>query len=77
MELLPPRNGPAGRAPIRVWGVRVWNDTLEWLLLTTLPIESLDQALEIIAWYAWYARRWTVEEFCCAALRVTGRGMPG
>ena len=60
LELLPPRNGPAGRAPIRVWGVRVWNDTLEWLLLTTLPVESLDQALEIIAWYA---RRWTVEEF--------------
>ena len=60
LELLPPRNGPAGRAPIRVWGVRVWNDALEWLLLTTLPVESLDQALEIIAWYA---RRWTVEEF--------------
>ena len=60
LELLPPRNGPAGRAPIRVSGVRVWNDTLEWLLLTTRPVESLDQALEIIAWYA---RRWTVEEF--------------
>jgi hypothetical protein len=59
LELLPPRNGPAGRAPIRVRGVRVWNDTLEWLLLTTRPVETLDQALEIIAWYA---RRWTVEE---------------
>ena len=60
LELLPPRNGPAGRAPIRVSGVRVWNDTLEWLLLTTRPVESLDQALEIIAWYT---RRWIVEEF--------------
>jgi hypothetical protein len=60
LELLPPRNGPAGRAPIRVSGVRVWNDTLEWLLLTTLPVESLNQALDIIAWYS---RRWTVEEF--------------
>ena len=60
LELLPPHNGPARRAPIRVSGVRVWNDTLEWLLLTTRPVESLDQALEIIAWYA---RRWTVEEF--------------
>jgi hypothetical protein len=74
LELRPPRNGPAGRAPIRVWGVRVWNDTLEWLLLTTRPVETLDQALDIIAWYA---RRWTVEEFCCAALRVTRPGMPG
>jgi hypothetical protein len=49
LELLPPRNGPAGRAPIRVWGVLVWNDTLEWLLLTTRPIESLDQARDIVA----------------------------
>jgi hypothetical protein len=60
LELLPPRHGPAGRAPIRVRGVRVWNDTLEWLLLTTRPVETLDQALEIIGWYS---RRWTVEEF--------------
>jgi hypothetical protein len=60
LELLPPRHGPAGRAPIRVQGVRVWNDTLEWLLLTTRPVETLDQALNIIAWYS---RRWVVEEF--------------
>jgi hypothetical protein len=60
LELLPPRHGPAGRAPIRVCGVRVWNDSLEWLLLTTRPVETLDQALEIISWYS---RRWVVEEF--------------
>ena len=60
LELLPPRNGPQGRTPIRVRGVRVWNDRLEWLLLTTRPIESLDQALEIVSWYT---RRWIVEEF--------------
>lgn len=60
LELLPPRNGPAGRAPIQVQGVRVWNGRLEWLLLTTRPVETLDQALDIIAWYA---RRWVVEEF--------------
>jgi hypothetical protein len=60
LELLPPRNGPKGRAPIRVRGVRVWNSTLEWLLLTTRPVENLDQALDIVGWYA---RRWTVEDF--------------
>jgi hypothetical protein len=60
LELLPPRHGPAGRAPIRVCGVRVWNDSLEWLLLTTRPVETLDQALEIISWYS---QRWVVEEF--------------
>src|SRR3954471_15264590 len=60
LELLPPRGGPRGRAPIRVRGVRIWNDRLEWLLLTTRPVESLDQALEIVSWYT---RRWIVEEF--------------
>jgi hypothetical protein len=40
--------------------VRIWNDRLEWLLLTTRPVESLDQALEIVSWYT---RRWIVEEF--------------
>src|SRR4051812_6695781 len=60
LELLPPRDGPRGRAPIRVRGVRIWNDRLEWLLLTTRPVESLDQALEIVSWYT---RRWIVEEF--------------
>src|SRR3954466_7830076 len=61
LELLPPRNSPRrGRTPIRVRGVRVWNDRLEWLLLTTRPVESLDQALEIVSWSA---RRWIVEEF--------------
>src|SRR3954454_12508361 len=60
LELLPPRNGPRGRTPIRVRGVRVWNDRLAWLLLTTRPIESLDQALEIVSWST---RRWIVEEF--------------
>jgi Transposase DNA-binding/Transposase DDE domain/Transposase Tn5 dimerisation domain len=60
LALLPPRNGPQGRTPIRVRGVRVWNDRLEWLLVTTRPVESLDQALEIVSWYT---RRWIVEEF--------------
>src|SRR4051794_38489198 len=60
LELLPPRNGPRGRTPIRVRGVRVWNDRLESLLVTTRPIESLDQALELVSWYT---RRWIVEEF--------------
>jgi hypothetical protein len=60
LELLPPRNGPRGRAPIRVRGVRIWNGRLEWLLLTTRPVESLDQALESVSWYT---RRWMVEEF--------------
>src|SRR4051794_41813849 len=60
LELLPPRNGPRGRTPIRVRGVRVWNDRLEGLLLTTRPVGSLDQGLEIVSWYT---RRGVVEGF--------------
>src|SRR3954447_410826 len=60
LELLPPRHAPAGRAPIRVPRVRLWHDTLEWLLLTSRPVETLDQALQIISGYS---RRWVVEEF--------------
>src|SRR3954469_10751507 len=49
LELLPPRNSSRGRTPIRVRGVRVWNDRLEWLLLSTRPIESLYQPVDEIA----------------------------
>src|SRR4029078_5504141 len=45
LELLPPRPGPRGRAPIRVRGVRVWNDRLECVLLRKRPIDSLHQGL--------------------------------
>src|SRR4029079_2374063 len=50
LELLPPRTGPRGRAPIRVRGVRVWNDRLEWLLLTARPIERLDHGPANPSW---------------------------
>ena len=33
-------------------------DAIEWMLLTTLPVESIDQALEIIHWYC---LRWRIE----------------
>jgi hypothetical protein len=34
------------------------DDAIEWMLLTTLPVESIDQALEIIQWYC---LRWRIE----------------
>jgi len=39
---------PAGQKPIR------------WCLLTTVPVQTLAQAIERIAWYV---KRWTIEEF--------------
>ena len=38
----------------------VAKDALEWLLLTTLPLENLEQAKEKLAWYA---KRWGIEVF--------------
>ena len=35
-------------------------DAIEWLLLTNLPVETLEQALEKAAWYT---RRWGIEVF--------------
>ena len=41
-------NPPAGQKPIR------------WCLLTTVPVRTLAEAMERIAWYV---KRWTIEEF--------------
>ena len=49
--------------PIPVWCIRAWEDSpdgLEWILLSTLPVEQESQALEKLEWYR---RRWLVEEY--------------
>jgi hypothetical protein len=33
-------------------------EAVEWMLLTSMPIESMEQALDYLSWYA---RRWTIE----------------
>jgi len=50
-----------------VWVVRVWEvnapegvEPLEWVLLTSLPIENVAQAWERVGWYR---RRWIVEDY--------------
>ena len=54
--------------PIKAWVVRVWEistpppgiDPIEWVLLTTVPTENLEQAWERVEWYRC---RWLIEEF--------------
>jgi hypothetical protein len=62
-----PPTANAALAPIPMWVV--WTaeisppkdaEPLEWFLLTTVPIASLDDAAERILWYA---RRWGIEVF--------------
>ena len=35
-------------------------DPIDWMLLTTVPVETLEQACERLAWYA---RRWDIEVY--------------
>src|SRR5260370_6800310 len=68
VRLLPPE-GPqtTGLRPLVVWVVRVWEpqppegvEGLEWVLLTSVPTETLEQAWERVAWYP---ARWIVEDY--------------
>jgi len=68
MTLLPPRNEPrASKEPLRVWVIRVWEEQapegeepLEWILLTSVPTTTLEQAWERVDWYGY---RWLVEDY--------------
>jgi len=66
LTLLPPRNAPrAGKEPLTVWVIRVWEEQapegeepLEWILFTSVPTTTLEQAWERVDWYR---HRWLVE----------------
>ena len=57
--LLPPRHEPrASKDPITVWVIRVWEEQapegeepLEWILVTSAPTTTLEQAWERVEWY--------------------------
>jgi hypothetical protein len=58
----------ARRPPMAVWVIRVWEsdppdgvaEPIEWILLTSVPSQTLAQAWERVAWYRC---RWLVEDF--------------
>ena len=68
MTLLPPRNEPrASKEPLTVWVVRVWEEQapegeepLEWVLLTSVPTTTLQQAWERGDWYGY---RWLAQDY--------------
>jgi hypothetical protein len=65
--LRPPAHSPH-KAPLTVWMVRVWEanpppeveEPLEWVLLTSLPTETVAAAWERVTWYTC---RWVVEDY--------------
>jgi hypothetical protein len=59
---------PKGEEPLHVWVVRAWEveapaevkEPLEWVLFTTLPVCSAEDALSVLDWYT---LRWVVEDY--------------
>jgi hypothetical protein len=63
VTLMPPANRPEKHEqPQAGWLVRCWNDAeeLEWILFSTLPIFTAEDALRRISWYE---HRWIIEEY--------------
>jgi hypothetical protein len=65
---LPVTSRSKGRPGLEVTCLRVWESTpelagvkpIEWILLTTLPVESLEDALKMVQFYR---HRWLIEEY--------------
>ncbi|MEM6284566.1 MAG: IS4 family transposase [Chloroflexota bacterium] len=67
VTLRSPRNRPGKETRLDLWSVRIWepnpdpdSDPIEWLLLTSVPVETVTDALERVDWYT---HRWVVEEY--------------
>jgi hypothetical protein len=68
LRLLPPDSQQSSDLrPLVVWVVRVWEpqppedvEPLEWVLLTSVPIQTVEQAWERVDWYR---ARWIVEDY--------------
>src|SRR5205807_8629067 len=68
VRLLPAQSLPDGEVrPLVVWVVRVWGpeppegvEGLEWVLLTSVPTASVEQAGQRVDWYR---ARWIVEDY--------------
>lgn len=64
---LRPPGGSRHKSAVRLWAIvateaskPAQGEAVEWLLLTTLPVRSLEQAAEKLDWYA---RRWQIEVY--------------
>lgn len=68
ITIWPPKNGAAlSKTPIQAWVVRVWEEEppdgcepLEWILVTTLPVETEADAWQCVEWYGY---RWLCEDY--------------
>jgi hypothetical protein len=62
MEIQPPQIDKKAKNPITAWCIRCWNEeeSLEWILISTLPVLDFRSAVEKAQWYSC---RWVIEEY--------------
>jgi IS4 transposase len=67
LALRPPKHRPQSLPPVALQFVLVeevdpppGEEPIRWLLATTLPVESLEEAVRCVQWYV---RRWVIERF--------------
>lgn len=69
LRICPPTEkvGNHGNEPLPMWIIRVWEvnpptgqERLEWFLLTNHPVETFEDAYEVVGWYEC---RWIIEEY--------------
>ncbi len=68
VSIQPPQKGASVTGqPVAAWVVRVWEEEpvegeepLEWILLTSVPVHTVEQAWERVEWYR---ARWIVEDY--------------
>jgi hypothetical protein len=67
VQLHPPKNRPHLGSPVRIWAVLAREEEppagvepLEWMLLTTLSVQTPEQAAEKLRWYT---LRWQIEVY--------------
>jgi len=68
VTIFAPWLGKKEAAPLRLWAIRIWEadpppdveEPVEWMLITSLSIETLAEAAEAIGLYGF---RWLIEEY--------------
>src|SRR5579883_979767 len=68
VRIQPPVNGAClQKTELVAWVIRVWEpeppqgvEPLEWILVSSVPVENVEQAWERVQWYSW---RWLLEDF--------------
>src|SRR5690606_39460350 len=67
VTILPPKDNSKGRHPITLYAVSAVEpdcpegaEPVEWLLLTSMPVQGYEEAFEKIRWYT---NRWPIEMY--------------